>query len=574
MPAEKIEFDPAKPYSLTRSQELIWLGQQLVPDSPLYNMVFTFRFDRFIRAGLFQQAFQHVVAHSDGLRSLFVQSGATGSQFIAAIVDYKFEQVDFRLVSDPEKAAANWVEERKLQPFDTAACCFDTALLRLGENRFIWYFNQHHLITDVWSTSLIYQSVIQTYTALVENQPVKSLPRPRIADYHRFEAGERAMYFEADKSAGYKQDHVRPSFYGMVFNPTDGRSRRLTRQLDARLTGYIETLMQHQSIATFSASLTRFNILLTLLSAYLARTTNLSVITVGVPVHNRTQRQHQETIGLFIELFPISIDVDERMSFLDLYQSILPKTQALLQNAGPGRSRTESARRYNVVLNFINARFDADQSGLDQVNWVHCDHCDPAHFLRVHYCQFLDTQPAEILFDINEQLFERCGRPEISAHFTALLESFAQNPDRMFFSASLSTAAEQRWMLARYNHFSGRTEKRTTGSVLELFQQSVLNCASENAVIETGRAYSFGEINQLSDSMASELCTHGVSVGDRVAIHAHRSAELIVAMLAVLKSGAVFIPVEENLPVSRLKYMLEQSQAKLISQPWILNVES
>lgn len=564
MPAEITNLDPVQPYSLTRSQELIWLGQQLLPDSPLYNMVFTFRFNTSIRSDLFRRAFDHVVTESDGLRSLFIASGASGCQYIASDVDYNFEEIDFSLDSDPAKAAENWVEERKLQPLNTAACCFDTALLRLGKDGFIWYFNQHHLITDVWSTSLIFKAQMQTYNALVDNRSAPEISAPSILDYHRFEAGEREKHSTAANKARTRRDSIRPSFYGMPFNQGEGRSRRLRQELDTQHNNSIESLMQQPSIATFSALLTRFNVFLTVLCAYLARTTNLSVITVGVPVHNRMQKRHLETIGLFIELFPISIDVDEQMSFLDLYRSIVPKTQALLQNAGPGRSRPESARRYNVVLNFINARFEPDDSGLEQVDWVHCDHCDPAHFLRVHYCQFLEDQPAELIFDIDKPLFERCGRPDIAAHFMALLMSFVQNPQGACSSAPMSTTAERRWMLTGYNHDSSRIEERGPGSVLKLFYRFADQSAGGAAVIDAGRTYSFAEINQLSGAMAQELQKLGVGTGDLVAIHACRSAELIVSMLAVLKCGAAFIPLEENLPASRRHFIIEQSQARLV----------
>ena len=559
-------------YALTRSQALICLGQQLDPDRPLYNMVFSFRFNTAINYRLFKRAFEHVVRHNDGLRSLFDMSSARARQYVASHLEFEFMDVDFTDHCEPESVAASWIANRKLLKLDLSRCAFDSALLRLGNNHYIWYLNQHHLITDVWSTSLVYESVLQVYQAYMDNKPPAQIQRPSIVDYHRFEAENRLQLEESVSSEIDSLAQVKPVFYGTEFNPGEGHTTRFSRSISDSLANSIDSLAQLKSIATISPQLTRFNIYMTVLCAYLARTTNLSTITIGVPVHNRMQRLHQQTIGLFIELFPMTIELDDQMSFLSLYEQVAVKSQKLLENAGPGQSQANTARRYNIILNFINAQFGSVGSELDQVQWVHCDYCDPAHMLRVHVCQFTNTQPLELIIDIATQLYDNSTRPDITGHFIRLLQAFVNQPQQRISSALMSSTDESRWLLNQYNPALDQTLQQDTSSVLELFRKVVNASPHRCALVHGERRYSFNELDQWSDSLARQLQIKGVRQTDLVAVHMQRSAELIVAMLAVLKSAAAFIPLEESLPQQRIDYILRQSGARLvIGQPALLD---
>lgn len=564
MTAQQTAIEDSAPYGLTRSQELIWLGQQLLPDMPLYNMVFTFRFESPVHFQQFSRAFQHAVDNNDGMRSVFEASKAGAVQRIAGRLDYSFRQIDFSQDAQPERSAVRWIAQRKLRKLNLAVCCFDSALLRLNESSFIWYLNQHHLITDVWSTSLFYQSVLQAYHALLDNQSIPACRRPSILEFHEYEASCRRQEKARKMPRGQNERAVKPCLYGVDFMPGSGRSRRLCHLLSEDQDKCIESLMQHRSVATFSPQLTRFNIFLTVLCAYLSRTTNLSHVTIGVPVHNRTQLRHQQTVGLFIELFPVSVDLDERLSFIELYQAVALKTQTLLQNAGPGRSQVESARRYNIILNYINAKIDHAGAGLADVEWVHCDYSDPAHFLRVHVCRFTDSKPAELIFDVAEHLHNQCARPDIASHFVRLLEAFTGNPEKKISCANIGSDHEKQLLLHHFNKASNRLNKSEHSSVLDLFRRSVANCAAQPAISDGKQICSYSGLDMLSDTLALELISRGIGDGDLVAIYAQRSTELIVAILAVLKSGAAFIPLADNMPQKRITYILEQSRSALL----------
>ncbi len=549
-------------YSLTRGQELIWLGQQLSPDKPLYNMVFTFEFNRHIDYQKFKQAFAHTVKQNEGLRNLFGIYDQSPRQYIVEQLDYEFKLVEFDTDPDPIASSQTWIDQQKLKKLQLNECCFDSHLLKLSEQHYIWYLNQHHLITDVWSASLVFKSVVKAYFELEQQLKPSADSTLPIRQYHQFEHQYRQQHGGIDTDESTPHKPVAFHFYGRSFQADEGKTKRLKYVFNAAQDGGLRTLAASKNIAGFSQALTQFNIYLTVLCAYLNRVSNLSTVTIGVPVHNRTQRTHQKMIGLFIELFPVTVDIDDKATFEDLYKSVSAASQALLQQAGPGLSTGEMSKQFNVVLNYIHIEFDNQHSIADKIQWVHCDYSDPAHALRVHICQFDTHQPAHLLFDINQALWQNALQPDIAAHFMRLLDAFISNPTQQFSKVDLSSDQDKAFLLTEYNKLPGPPGQSKI--IIELFRQSVSNQPHRTAVIDDGQTYSYAEVDKLSNRLCAELISADISSGDLVGIHLQRSIELIVAILAVLKTGAAYIPLEQNLPKARIDYIANQSGLKLI----------
>ncbi|MEO1509412.1 MAG: condensation domain-containing protein [Cyanobacteria bacterium J06633_23] len=149
--------------NLTPGQLLLWLGQKLNPKAPLYNMVFSFTIQGEIDPAHFQRAFQALVAHSDILRLTITEADGVPQQTVAATSNYLLPVIDFSTDIDPIQASQTWMQQRSTCLLNLQDCLFDSALLKLSSDRFIWYLNQHHLITDNWSVSLLYRRLQEYY---------------------------------------------------------------------------------------------------------------------------------------------------------------------------------------------------------------------------------------------------------------------------------------------------------------------------------------------------------------------------------------------------------------------------
>ena len=134
--------------NLTQSQLLIWTGQQLSPNVPLYNSVFTFELSGEINVSHFQTAFQILIDKSDSMRTVFESIDDIPQTKLLDSISYKVELLDFSKEKDSHEHFQIWLNERMKKNFDLSKPLFDSVLINMPDNKFIWYFNQHHLICD------------------------------------------------------------------------------------------------------------------------------------------------------------------------------------------------------------------------------------------------------------------------------------------------------------------------------------------------------------------------------------------------------------------------------------------
>ena len=173
--------------NLSRTQFLIWLGQEIDPDVPLYNMIQTFRIEGRLEPAAFDQAWQSLVRRSDALRTTVALRDGAPWRTVHDEMPAPVEVVDLRAAPDPDAAARRWVAERKLRPLRLGERLWDTALLRLADDVTVWYLCQHHLITDGQSFALVYRHVAEGYALALEGRTrrgpaaagLRGLSRPR-----------------------------------------------------------------------------------------------------------------------------------------------------------------------------------------------------------------------------------------------------------------------------------------------------------------------------------------------------------------------------------------------------------
>ena len=195
--------------NLTTGQILLWLGQKLNPDSPLYNMVFSFTIQGKIDPVHFQRAFQALIAHSDILRLTITESDGIPHQTVAPTLNYSLPIIDFSTDTAPTQASQTWMQQRSTCLLNLQDCLFDAALLKLSSDRFIWYLNQHHLITDNWSVSLLYRRLQEYYGQSLTGTLATAADLPAYLDYA--ESQQQPAAWQAITHWQQKREHTPPS---------------------------------------------------------------------------------------------------------------------------------------------------------------------------------------------------------------------------------------------------------------------------------------------------------------------------------------------------------------------------
>ena len=542
--------------NLTPGQRLLWAGQMKSPDSPLYNMAMNFTINEAIDVGLLRDALQSVVERNSAMRSAFEVIEQSPNRVVREQIDWEFPFVDLSDQSDPSSAATAWAQHRCERVFQLDGVLFDSAILKLGEARFVWFFNQHHLVTDAWSFGVLFSEVASAYRQLKDTGRQADRVPPCFEDY----AAKLAAREENETTSAYWKEQAgqateRPRLYGVnsstACTRTDRRRYRLTPVQVERL----NSLIQRPEFQMLTPHMARSNVIATVLYAYLLRTSGQRDLTIGLPAHNRPSRSQKQTLGLFIELFPMRVQVGEGATFSSLYQQVKAQSGQLLRFAEAGYCDPDLHRSIGVVLNYITASF-GDFAGSSMTSeWLHPGHGDPGHALRLQVHDFDRRGALQLDFDVSTSLFESVSHSQAINHFVRLLDAMLADPSRSIEAIDITSADERTRLMSP----AGKPVDAESKSLYGLFAEQVAKTPDGIAIEADETTLSYRELSAAVTQLSEELLQQSVGKGDIVAVCMDRSSELIVSLLAVSRINAVWVPLDPSFPAERLQVLLSET---------------
>ncbi len=551
--------------ALTWSQQLLWTGQQLHPNAPLYNMVLAFDVVGSFSPELFERAFQSVVDRADALRSGVTAPNGQPILRVRAPFQAEVQHVDLSSEPNPERAADRWIQERARQGFAPGAVLFDCAVLRLKSDHHVWYLNQHHLITDAWSTGLVFRYVEDTYRRLRDKSPDSPPALPQYSDFAvrpTTSSGSRRLELARAHWDTYKRNPLaRTSLYGRSQPKAQGhstRTERTTVALGRERSAALRALAATPQARGLTDHASRFNVFAALVLGFGARVSGQREVTLGAPAHNRLTAPFRNTVGVFIELFPVRAEVDPEAPFISLLETVRKEASSFMRHALPGASDGALNRSVNVVLNYINATF-RDFAGLNtRSRWIHSGHGDASHDLRVQVHDFDDEGTFVVHLDMAVDRFDDAQRALLGRHFLAFVDSVLAQPQAALRDLSLVDAAERVTLLTQ---FSGAPEAERDladppASVLERVRERVVAHPERIAIVSGSTRWSYEDLYQRVVRIARALEPFDVS-GRPVALAVPRSADAVAAILGILEAGAAYVPLDPTGPPERTQHMLD-----------------
>ena len=560
--------DPVSATGLTWSQQLLWMGQRLTPESPLYNMVLAFELHGDLDPARFERAWRSVVNRSDALR-MTLTPHEPPTLHIQPPGDHRVEFVDLSHHADPSAAAELWMEERGERPLDPAVQLFDCALLTLGAQHHIWFLIQHHLITDAWSTALVFSAVSSAYAALEHGTEADLPPLLPYAGFVRYmetfscaaPAHSARAYWE-----GIREHGVSPvPLYGRKSAPSSAtRTERITLPLGPERSARILELAASSTARGLTTHASAFNVFAALVAGYTALVSGLDDVTIGTLSHNRPTAALKDTIGVFVELFPLQIGVDRAQSFVELVSSAQRASTALLRYALPGTSDVGINRSLNVVLNYMTATFPPF-AGLDsRIRLLHSGHGDAAHDLRVQVHDFGGGTGFSLELDFAVARFDAADRDRAAAHLLAFIDAALHDPNAPLSGASMLGSDEAH---ALRDTVSGAQQAAalpvSPHTVLAAIRSMVAQHPDRDAVISGDVVWSYRDLYTKALGIAQALERVDVR-GKSVALALPRSADAVAAILGILEAGAAYVPLDPAAPAERVRFILAKTAAAAI----------
>lgn len=572
-------------YPLSFGQQGLWFLHQLSPDSAAYNIVQAIRITSELDLSALRRSFQALVDRHGSLRTTFAVANGNPVQRLHHDIEVSFHSEDAQNWTDAQLDESLAVEAHR--PFDLDhGPLFRVHVYRRSAREHVLLLVAHHIILDLWSLAQLMAELGVFYAA--ERSGAKAdLPSP-FSDYSQFvhwqkemlagDRGRQLWSYWSRQLAGelpvleLATDHARPA--AQTF-----RGASCPFKLTAELTSGLKNLSQDCSATLYMTLLAAFQVLL-------HRYTGEDEILVGSPTAGRTHSEFASTVGYFVNPIVLRTAVSPGSSFDAFLRHRVRKTVL--------ESLEHQDYPFSVLTERLQPVRDPRRSPIFQIMFAmqkaHLLHKEGLSLfalsestagtnlgglemrsiaLEQRIAQFdLSLVMAEApdglwgIFEYNTDLFHAVTIRRMAAQFQRLLENVADDPGREISRLRLLTDAEATEMI----HATQADSPGAPRGILthQLFEQQAARTPDATAIIFEGQQLSYRELNRRANRLAHYLRHFGVQPGNLVAICLERSVEMITSLLAVLKAGAVYVPLDPEYPEERLDFLLHDSGAKVL----------
>ena len=558
---------------LSFAQQRLWFLSQLQQDTAGYNVAGGVRMEGPLSVVALERALNEVVLRHESLRTTIRQIESEPVQIITNPQVFQLSQFDLRKVPEAQREAEAQLlltnEARK--PFNVeGGPLFRATLLLLSSEEHILLLTMHHVISDGWSIGILVRELIELYEAFAASRPsmLPDLPVQYVdfAVWHR----EWLQGDVLDKSVSYWKERLAgvPSLLEL---PTDrprppSQSFSGTRHpivIPQELTESLRELGEQQNA-------TLFMILLAAFKVFLFRHARQEDIVVGVPIAGRNKPELENVIGLFINMLAVRTDLSGNPSFRELLVRVREAAlgaydhqdlpfEKLVEVMQPERD-TSYSPLFQVMFHLGNLEIPSFNLPGLTLTPLDADTGTSKFDLTLDLTE--SSTGLKGYFDYSTDLFDHVTIQRLSERFQILLQGVVADPETPISSLPLLSPAEEHQLVVGLNETAEAFPHALC--LHQFFEDQVKQTPEATAVTFEGRRLSYADLNRRANQLAHQLIRLGVGPEVLVAICMERSLDLPIALLAVLKAGGAYLPLDPTYPRERLAFILEETRAPVI----------
>ncbi|WP_197672081.1 non-ribosomal peptide synthetase [Alloactinosynnema sp. L-07] len=558
------------------SQQRLWFLDQLRPGSSDYLLPMALRVLGGLDVGALTKAFAAVVDRHEILRTRYVAADGDPIQHIDARVDTELRMIDVTglAAAERDQRVPALIKDELATPFDLAGeAPLRLALARFADDDHLLLVTVHHIAFDGWSWGVLGRELAAGYREHTGGAPadLPALPKQYgdFADWQRdLLSGPRLtrqLDYWRDRLTGIEPlrlptDLPRPPQW-------DGAGDVVRFDLPADLVAAADALAR-------GAGSTRYMVLLAAFKTLLARYTGQTDLAVGTPVAGRGRTDLEGMIGLFVNTLVLRTDLSGTSTFRSLIHRVRDTTLSAFSGADAPFER---------IVTELTPERDLSRNPLFQVSFSLLNAVGAQITLPGLDVELIETpltgSPFDLTLDLKTfpggrvgarlqyatALFDRATIDQIGHAYLDVLRAALYDPDATVADlgarAKLLPAKEKVRLLA---YGTGPVDEVGDETVTELIDRQALSTPDALAVACGQDKLTYAELVAKADRLARHLRAHGVGLGSVVGVHLDRGVELLVTFLAVLKSGAAYLPLDPVQPVGRLAAMAADAGVRVV----------
>ncbi|MEM9824107.1 MAG: amino acid adenylation domain-containing protein, partial [Bacteroidota bacterium] len=476
--------------------------------------------------------------------------------------------MDFSEANQPEWAANTFMQDEFVRPFDLfAGQLLHRFVLVKVDDEFHYLFSvYHHIITDGWGTSLMFQRLVNHYNEILQHGAVQTTYPfsygAFVNDDWNYQTSEQ---FEKDKNYWLHRFAILPEnlldkrFESLQLN----KSHRQVLYLNRQWYNELNDLAKNWRVSTF-------HLILAALYLYFAKRQQKNDLAIGLPVLNRGKRSFKQTVGLFMGLAPLRIQLDMDGTFKGLVQQVKQQLRQDYRHQRYPLGRMiqdlqifkEKERLFNLTLSYEKQDY-AHHFQATQTRVIPMSHHAERVALAIYIREFDEREDVKIDFDYNLNYFDAISIQAIVGHFDQLLKACCQDPEQTLSTYTFLKAEEHQKIVNDFNQT--QIDFGEADHFIQLFQQQANRLPHQIATKDRTSVFSYRDLDALSDKIAKYIQSiQSTEHASPIAVLMDRSAHLLAVLLGIMKSGHPYLPLDPAFPKDRLAYILEHSHSKCL----------
>ena len=548
-------------YELTHPQKRIWYIDKINLGKALHNIGGSLNISGGINVEIMKKALNLIIETNDGMRLQFTEVNNQGMQYVVPYEEQEIGFFDFSKNADPEADYRNWVQDVFKQSFDLIdSPMFYFAIYKISEARFGILLKIHHLIADGWSIALIQKQACEFYTQLFRNAEQVLYETSSYLDF--IESEEKYLNskrFMKNKAFWAEKLQNPPSEF--LYNGAasiEGQRSRI--EVETSLSNQIKDFIHHKkcSLNTFFTAA---------MMIYLYKTTNETDLMMGTGVFNRTNRGQRRMIGMFTSTMPLRFLLNPKHHAGELIEELDHEIRNCFVNqkypydlivGDLELSKAGYDSLFRMTINYYNMEMDNQLEGMEVTNDEHYNG-HQSYSMQLIVKEWAQKN-IELDFDYKIQEYSEA---EIKTMQQGIIHIARQltNEELLIEDMELVDDDEAYNRLHCFNATKSYCPQKT---VAELFEEQAASDPAKIALEFADQKLTYQELNEKANQLAAHLRGLGVGRQTIVPFLITHAPELVISILAILKAGGTYLPIDPDYPVGRINYLLKDCGSKLL----------
>ncbi len=574
-------------YPLSFPQRAIWTACQVQDDAHAYNMSEAYRVSGALDLTALRLAIDTLIVEHEILRTAFVAVGSEIAQRVCDPFANALEHIDLSRTPNAEAEALRRCDMASRQPFDlTSGQMLRALAITLAPGEHVLLFTVHHIAFDAWSARVLIDDLLSAYDGAVRGEraaePTERLQYRDFAVWQQALIGTGALagaraYWErvlGDAAPGLElpSDRPRPPRRSLL-------GGHATRTLDGGATEAIFHIARDHAA-------TPFIVVQALVKTLLYLYTGQRDITVGTLTAGRVDEALERQVGCYLNTLALRDRIDPALGFSDAVARVRETTLSAFEHQlypfdkllADLHVKREAGRQplFDVMVNVLDAELTAAdladarwESGAGELRVTRLPLAGRDAKYDLTWNVESKADRTNITLEYSADLFDRGTAVAILDRFCWLIDAVTTRPEPAIRELAVEASMPAARLTAR-----PRATRTPNETLYERFERGVRATPDATALSDGERTFTYAELDRRATALATVLATHGITTESRVAVCVDRSAELVIAIMAVLRAGGAYVPIDPDYPAEHIAYIASDSGARVAITDGVIGRDS